>query len=110
VTFTGGGSKTYDGTTVATVTESDNHFAGDDVTISSSGAHFDDKNVGTAKRVTVPAVTFGGSDLGNYTYSNSAPFFTTANITPRTLIVNFAGVNKVYDATTVAAVTESDNH
>src|SRR5437667_4753090 len=61
VTFKGV-NRIYDASKVATVTESDNHFAGDDVTVSNGGAYFDDKNVGTAKRVTVTAVSIGGGD------------------------------------------------
>src|SRR5205823_3579297 len=42
-----------------------------------------------------------------YTYNTSAT--ATANITARTLTVTPGGVNKIYDGTTSATVTTSDN-
>src|SRR5439155_2453282 len=67
-----GVDRIYNDTTVANVTESDNHLAGDDVTVSYGIAYFDDKNVGTGKRVTVTGIHVGGVDAGNYAYSISA--------------------------------------
>src|SRR5207245_1894502 len=48
-----------------------------------------------------------GADAGNYTFNAVAA--TTADITPRALTVSAHGVNKVYDGTTTASVTLSDN-
>ncbi|MDI6751222.1 MAG: YDG domain-containing protein [Rhodocyclaceae bacterium] len=90
-------SKTYDGTTDATVNYSDANFVGiiSGDTLNASGA-FADKNVGNGKTVTL---SFGGADAGNYTFSGQVS--ATADITPRP--VSLTG-SRVYDGTnTVAA-------
>src|SRR5262249_9793990 len=102
-----GVNKVYNGTTAATVTLSDNRVSGDSVTDNYSSATFSDKNVGTAKAVTVSGISISGTDAGNYTFNTSTS--ATANITARTLTVTATGLNKVYDGTTVATVTLSDN-
>jgi hypothetical protein len=97
-------NKVYDGTTAATVTGfSDDRVAGDVLTVSSTAAAFDNKNVGTAKPVTVNGVTLAGTDAGNYVVSGSTT--TSADITPRTLTVTASAADKVYDGTTAAVVT-----
>ena len=70
-------------------------------------ATFDDKNVGNGKTVTVTGLSLSGADAGNYTVNTTAT--TTADITPRALMVSAAGQNKVYDGTTTATVTLSDD-
>src|SRR5207302_1599510 len=45
--------KTYDGTTAATVSLSDDHLGSDNVTETYTSAVFDNKNAGTGKTVTV---------------------------------------------------------
>ncbi|MEI6166075.1 MAG: DUF2341 domain-containing protein [bacterium] len=102
-----GVNKGYDGTTDATVTLGDNRVAGDVLAASYSSASFADKNVGTAKLVSVSGITIAGTDAGNYTANNSAS--TTANIAGRALAVTATGVNKGYDGTTDATVTLADN-
>jgi hypothetical protein len=102
-----GMNKVYDGTTTATVTLSDNRVSGDVFTDSYSSAAFADKNVGTAKLVSVSGISISGTDAGNYTSNTTAS--TTANITARILTITATGVNKVYDSTTTATVTLSDN-
>src|SRR5204863_250711 len=47
-----------------------------------------------------------GADSANYALTQPSP---TANITAATLTVTATGVNRVYDATTNATVTLSDN-
>ena len=101
-------NKVYDGTTVATVTISDNRVAGDSSTDTDTSASFSDKNVGTGKTVTVAGITITGPDAGNYTLANTTAT-TTANITPQMLTVSATGVNKVYDGTTAATVILTDN-
>src|SRR5206468_8632398 len=66
-----------------------------------------DKNVGTAKTVSVSGISISGTDAPNYTFNATAT--TTADITPRGLTVSAHGINKVYDGTTAATVTLSDN-
>src|SRR5207244_9930195 len=101
--------------------------SGDDVSVTYNSAFFDDKNVGTDKRVTVIGITLKGVDAGNYAYSVGAgdknkkagsttvgrttisSVYTTASIAKLSLNVVFRGVNREYDGTKAATVTESDN-
>jgi autotransporter-associated beta strand protein len=108
----GGGTgvnKVYDGTIAATVNLLDNHYAGDDITDTYTNASFDNKNVGIAVGITVTGIGFTGADAGNYTLASSAPQTTWADITVRALTVSATGINKVYDGTTAATVTLSDD-
>ena len=104
-------NKVYDGNTTASVS-----FAGatlngvvapDVVTINSSSysATFANKNIGTAKPVTVTGVTLSGADAGNYTVSQ--PSGLTADITAKTLSVSFQADNKAYDGNTSATIKSS---
>jgi filamentous hemagglutinin family protein len=101
-------NKIYDATTAATTALTDNRLTGDVLNISSSGADFSDKNVGIDKNVTVNGVTLTGKDAANYTLA-TGPVISTANITPATLTVKATADNKVYDATTAATATLTDN-
>src|SRR6266478_5156020 len=102
-----GVNKQYDATTAATVTLSDNHLGSDVVTDSYTSATFVNKNVASGKTVNVNGISISGTDAGNYTFNTTAT--TTADITPRPLTVSAAGVSRVYDGTTAATVTLSDN-
>ena len=100
--------KVYDGNTSVQFSMRDDRVAGDQLAVDSAAAGFSDKQVGAAKTVTVSGLNLAGQDAGNYTLaSNSAS--TTAAITPRTLVVNAGGIDKVYDGTTAANVTLGDN-
>jgi predicted DNA binding protein len=101
-----GNNRVYDGGTVATVVTTDDRVSGDTLTISRTAA-FADKNVGNGKAVAVSGVSLSGTDADNYTVVATGN--TTANITPKLLSVNFGGVNKVYDGTTAASVTTTDD-
>src|SRR5439155_4209179 len=90
-----------------TVTLSDNRVLGDSLSISYTSASFADKNVGSAKPVTVSAISISGTDAPNYSANTSAT--ATADITARSLTVSATGANKVYDSTANATVTLSDN-
>jgi hypothetical protein len=57
--------------------------------------------------VTLTGASLGGAQAGNYTLTSVGT--TTANITARQLTITATGVNKVYDGTTTATVTLSDN-
>lgn len=101
--------KVYDGTTTATISGSPvvEALPGDTVTAAGivSGV-FADKNVGSGKPVTVTGLTLGGPDAPNYTLAGSGGL--TADITKRPLVVSgLTAADKVYDATTVAALTGS---
>ncbi|WP_065306279.1 YDG domain-containing protein [Janthinobacterium psychrotolerans] len=103
------GSKTYDGTTAATVNTSAAAFngmvTGDSLNASASGT-FANKNAATGKTVSVSGIALGGADAGNYTLaSNTAS--TTADIS-RAAINGVTGIkagSKVYDGTTAATVS-----
>lgn len=103
-----GQDKTYDGTTNAAVTLSDNRLAGDVFTDSSANASFSDKRVGSGKTVTVTGLSISGGNAANYTLA-ATNTSSTASITARTLDVTATGINKVYDGTTTATVTLLDN-
>ena len=104
-----GQDKIYDGTAAATVTLSDNRVAGDTLTLGYTSAAFNDKNVDTYtyKAVSVTGISLGGTDAGNYTFNATAS--TTAIITPAALAITAHGQGKVYDGTTAATLTLSDN-
>src|SRR5262249_44245027 len=103
-----GVNKTYDGSTTATVALSDNRVTGDSLTPSYAGASFADKNVGTNKTASVSGISTSGTDAANSSLQSTTAS-TTANITQRALSVSATGVNKVYDGTTTATVSLSDN-
>jgi len=103
-----GVNKTYDGTTNSTVALSDNKFSGDTVTDNSTAASFANKNIGTNKTVSVSGISISGASAANYTLS-STTVSTTANISSRALTVSATGVNRVFNDTTNATVTLSDN-
>jgi hypothetical protein len=95
-------NKTYDGTTVATATLSDNRLAGDSLNRAYASANFADKNVGTGKTVTVSGISVTGSDAANYSFNTSAT--TTADITPAVVTGSVTAQNKVYDGTPAATI------
>src|SRR5207245_1980359 len=88
-----GVNKVYDRTTDAAVTLPDDRVAGDHITDAYVAASFADKNVATAKPVSVSGIAISGADVANYTFNTTAS--TTADITARALTVSAAGVNKV---------------
>ena len=102
-------NKVYDGSTSAMVlTRSLNVAIGTDaVSLSGGTATFSDKNVGKGKMVTLSGTSLSGNDSANYVLDSVAT--TTADITARPLTVTATGVDKVYDGTTTATVTLSDN-
>jgi uncharacterized repeat protein (TIGR02543 family) len=101
-------NKAYDGNAEATVSLSDNRILGDVLTISHAAAAFDNKNVGTAKPVSVSGISMTGTDAGNYSLANTTAV-SSADITGRSLAVTAVASNKVYDGNTGATVTLSDD-
>jgi filamentous hemagglutinin family protein len=103
-------TKTYDGTTSASgtaVATAGTIFSGD--SISGGSFAFTDKNAGTGdKSVTTSGATIGdGVNNSNYnvTYANN----TTSTINKADLAVTANAADKVYDGTTAATVTYTDN-
>ena len=102
-----GVDKVYDGTAAASATFTDDRVPGDALTIAYE-ASFADKHVGDDKPVSVTGISLAGAHAGNYTLTATTAS-TTADITPRALVVTATGVDKVYDGTTGATVTLSDD-
>ncbi|PHV37428.1 YDG domain-containing protein [Janthinobacterium sp. BJB304] len=107
-------NKVYDGGTAASLNLAGASFngmvAGDVLSLAGGpvlGA-FSDKNAATGKTVKISGLGLAGADAGNYVLASSLAS-TTADITPAALTVSATGINKVYDATTNAAVSLRDN-
>src|SRR6202011_3787826 len=98
--------KVYDRGTTATLSTlgSSGVFAGDSVNFADTAATFGDKNVGTAKTVTISGITASVGDSSNYTLNNTVAT-TTANITPLGITVSGTANNKVYDRGTTATLS-----
>ena len=88
-------NKTYDGTTSAAVTLTDNRVAGDSLVTGYTSAAFADANVGIGKAVSVSGISLTGTDASNYTFNTSAG--TTANITAALLTITANAASKTYD-------------
>jgi len=104
--------KIYDTTTAATLNFGNaalvTVFSGDTLVLNTNAAKavFASKLVGTNKTVTVSGLTLGGASSNNYALTQPT---TTASITPRPLVITAKGVNKIYDGTTFATVTLTNN-
>ncbi|MGE5114922.1 MAG: YDG domain-containing protein [Betaproteobacteria bacterium] len=100
-------NRIYDTTTLATLSgiASVTPLGSDSVAVAGRpSASFADKNVGTAKSVTVSGFTLSGTDAGNY--SVLQPSGLSADITPASLAVSgLVANNKVYDATVAATLS-----
>jgi len=105
-------NKVYDAKTIAALKISSAALvgvvSGDAVTLNTTNATgaFADKFVGKGKTVTIAGLAIIGANSGNYTLAQPAA---AANITAGTLTVTATSMNKVYDGTTNAIVTLSDN-
>jgi len=89
-----GNNKSYDATTTATVSLSDDRVAGDSLTTSYASASFASASAGTNKAVSVNGISLSGSDAGNYTYNTTAT--TTANIAKLMLTVTADDKTRAY--------------
>ncbi|UQV47478.1 filamentous hemagglutinin N-terminal domain-containing protein [Janthinobacterium lividum] len=104
-------SKVYDGNTNASISALFEGLMGNDqVALSGALASFSDRNAGRSRNVSYSydSSNLQGADAGNYVLASGSGG-TTADITPRTLNVQFNGVNKTYDGTTGAALSFGDN-
>jgi filamentous hemagglutinin family protein len=104
-------NKVYDGTTAANLdTQSavlTGVISGDNVQVGSITGNFLTKNVGNNLAIVTSGFALTGTDAMDYTIVQ--PTGLTASITPRPLTVTATGTNKVYDGTTSATVTLTDN-
>ena len=107
VTGASAASRVYDqGVAVAISGGSIAPISGDTVTLSTAGraGTFANKNVGTAKAVTVTGYTISGADAANYALVQ--PTGLTADITQLTLnVTGTSAANKIYDALTTATIS-----
>lgn len=105
------GSKVYDGTTKATIanagTLSDN-YDGENLTIVTGSAAYDNKNVGTGKTVAFTGFALAGDAAANYKLI-AQPTDTTADITVKEITISGAAVeaSRIYDGTTDAKITNA---
>ena len=74
-------NRMYDRTTTVSVTYGDNRLTGDVLTVNGV-ASFADKNVGTAKAVTITNITITGIDSGNYALTATTASTTADIIAP----------------------------
>lgn len=102
-----GSNKVYDGTVAAAVNYGDNRLTGDVLSVSGNAA-FADKNAGNGKAITVSGLALAGADAGNYAVGAS-PVTASGNITPRALNVSTNGSTKVYDGSTTAQLSFTDD-
>ncbi|MGK5011526.1 YDG domain-containing protein [Janthinobacterium sp. MDB2-8] len=106
------GSKVYDATDTATVSNAGATFAGmlngDSLSVSATSANFIDKNAGSGKAVNASGMTLGGTDAGNYkltaTTGTGTGTITQAQIASVTGIM---AAGKTYDATDTATVSNA---
>jgi len=93
-------------------------YAGDSVTVNASNltGTFADKNVGTAKTVTISGIVLTGTSSADYQLSGGANTTTTANITPAPLTITGANLTTTYNASaqalaapTVSGLIAGDN-
>ena len=104
-------SKVYDGNASASLSVLFEGLVGNDqVALSGALASFSDKNAGKGKNVnySYDSSNLQGADAGNYVLASGSGS-TTADITPRSLNVQFNGINKTYDGTTGAALNFGDD-
>ena len=99
--------KVYDGNTSATGSITLSGLVGSETLGVSATYNFNNKNVNTANTVTATAITLAdGTGLATNYVLASSPTTTTAHITPLAVTVTgVTAVNKVYDTTTVAALS-----
>ncbi len=104
-------AKTYDSTTLATITGGTltGLLSTETLALTQEGS-FADKNVGTGKAVTAAFKIADGTNGGlANNYSLTQPTGLTGTITARPLTVTYTGVDKVYDGLATATVTTADN-
>ncbi len=100
-------NKVYDGTTAAVAANKvlTDIVSDDSVDLTGGTATFDNKNVGTAKTVTLTGATLAGDDRLNYDLDSVST--TTADITKKAVGGSFTAANKIYDGGTAAGIVTS---
>ena len=111
VSAAGGLSKVYDGTTAmpSVTLQLGGAAAGDVLGVGAQGS-FASRNAGSNIAYAVNGIALSGADAANYYLSSGSSFAgSNGSITPRPLNVSYSGVHKVYDGSTAASVTTSDD-
>ncbi len=109
--LTGTASKVYDASTAATLLGANFSAAGavdgDAVTLSSTGATYNNKNVGTAKSVTATGITAaatnGSATVYGYGLSSASAAANIGTVTAAPLTVTAHADSRVYDGTTASS-------
>ncbi|WP_404710695.1 YDG domain-containing protein [Sphingomonas sp. MMS24-J13] len=107
--LTGAVTKTYDGTTAATLAAGNYALTGaiasDTVAIATTAGSYDSKNAGTGKTVSVTGLTLSGADAANYQLASTSASAKIGTINQATLTAGLTGtVGKTYDGTTTATL------
>ena len=111
--LTGTVTKTYDGTTTATLSSGNYQLSGvvghDRVVLNGPIiGTYDTKDVGTGKTVSVSGLSLSGADAGNYLLSNGSAAAPVGVIVAKPLAVTgITAQNRVYDGTTSATINTS---
>jgi hypothetical protein len=107
-------SKTYDGTTTATLAAGNYTLSGvigsDQVTLNdpTSGAYAS-QDVGTGIGVTVSGLALSGASAGNYVLSSTTVSGNVGQIVPATLTAGLTGtISKTYDGSTTASLVANN--
>ncbi|CAB1213984.1 hypothetical protein SFB21_1385 [Acinetobacter bouvetii] len=102
-------NRVYDATTGADLNTSSAQFngmvAGDQLAVVTASGQFDNKNVGTAKQVSISNISLNGADAHNYELVNTTAQ-TTADISQADIssISGIAANNRHYDGLTAASL------
>ena len=100
--------KVYDGNTTTTVAIAASNIVSGDVVTFGTAAAFDNKNVGTNKTVNF-TYTKSGADAANYSFAQANGTATAAISARELTLSNFVAADKVYDGTTSASGSFSDD-
>jgi autotransporter-associated beta strand protein len=108
--LTGTASKTYDGTTAATLAAGNYSLpgvvSGDTVNLNNpTSGTYNTRNVGAGKTVSVIGLAISGSSAGNYALSSTSTSAAIGTINRTNLTVTATANTKTYDGTTSAAAT-----
>ncbi|MBT9491342.1 MAG: filamentous hemagglutinin N-terminal domain-containing protein, partial [Paucibacter sp.] len=100
--------KAYDGLTSASLNNSAAVFTGmvaqDQLSVTSAGGVFTDKNAGSGKTVNISGITLGGTDAGNYILSHTTAT-ATADINKAHLTVTADDQSRLYGGANPALTT-----
>ncbi|WP_431635651.1 YDG domain-containing protein [Dyella sp. KULCS107] len=117
VTLTGSADKVYDGTDAASSDDIglslNGAIDGDTVVVNKGTSHYDDKNVGSGKTVTMDGLDIGGTSNGSvrvygYTLASTSASGAIGTVTKKTISLGAGSVqDKIYDGTTAAQLAGS---